>query len=222
MNDRQYPEFTTIQQIDCMTTPIVSAASPAGKVLAQLRHGPTTVEHIAKALRLTNNAVRNQLQKLEHLGLVARAGTRPGVSKPSALYGITLEGQIQFSTLYLPVLTQFLRVAENGCEGTQLKTLMSDTGRLLARNHPRPTGARKSRVYAAARLLRSFGGTAEVRVRNGKLILRSAGCPLAALTSENPAACSVLQGLLSEYLSGPVAICCEVGEDPRCCFETAS
>jgi predicted ArsR family transcriptional regulator len=205
-----------------MSTPIVSSASAAGKVLAQLRHGPTTVEQIAKALRLTDNAVRNQLRKLEDLGLVTRTGSRPGTSKPSALYGITLEGQIQFSTLYLPVLMQFLRVAESGCEGTQLKTFMSDTGRQLATNYPRPAGTRKSRVYAAARLLRNFGGMAEVRVRNGKMILRSAGCPLAALTSENQAACSVLQGLLSEYLSSPVAICCEVGDDPRCCFETAS
>lgn len=205
-----------------MMTRIVLPGSPAGKVLAELRHGPTTVEQIAKALRLTDNAVRNQLRKLEHLGLVTRTGTRPGISKPSALYGITLEGQVQFSTLYLPVLMQFLRVAESGCEGTHLKVLMSDTGRSLARQYPRPAGARKTRGYAAARLLRSFGGMAEVRVRNGKMILRSAGCPLAALTSENPAACSVLQGLLSEYLSAPVAICCEVGDDPRCCFETAS
>lgn len=210
---------TRHQFIDGMTTPIVSASSPAGKVLSQLRHGPTTIEQLAKALRLTDNAVRNQIRKLEYLGLVTRTGSRPGTSKPSALYGITIEGQTQFSTLYLPVLSQFLRVAESSCEGRQLEVLMSDTGRSLARKYPRPTGNRKERVHAAARLLRSFGGVAEVRARNGTLILRSTGCLLAALTSENPAACSVLQGLLSEYLSAPVGICCEVGDDPRCCFE---
>lgn len=204
-----------------MTTPIVSATSPAGKVLAQLRHGPTTVEQLAKALRLTDNAVRNQLRKLEDLGLATRMGTRPGISKPSVLYGITLDGQVQFSTLYLPVLVEFVRVAEAECEGTHLRTLMTDTGRSMAMKYPKPTGPRKDRVHAAARLLRSFGGVAEVRARNGTLMLRSTGCPLAALTAENPAACSVLQGFLMEYLSAPVTICCDVSDEPRCCFETS-
>ena len=86
--------------------------SPARKVLAELRHGPRTVEQISTSLRLTPNAVRNQLRKLQEAELAVRSGARPGTSKPSALYAITLEGQIQFSTLYLPVLTHFLRVAE--------------------------------------------------------------------------------------------------------------
>ena len=204
-----------------MTTPVVSTRSPAGKVLAQLRHGPATVEQVAKALRLTDNAVRNQLRKLGQLGLATRTGTRPGTSKPSALYGITLAGQVQLSTLYLPVLTEFVRVAEAGCEGAELRKLMTNTGRSLAKKYSKPDGARTDRVHAAARLLRSFGGVAEVRARNGTLMLRSAGCPLAALTSENAAACSVLQGFLAEYLSATVRICCEVGDEPRCCFETA-
>lgn len=205
-----------------MQTPVVSANSPAGRVLAQLRHGPTTVEQLAKALLLTDNAVRNQLRKLEHLGLVTRTGTRPGTSKPSALYGITLEGQVQFSTLYLPVLMQFVRVAEGKCDGRQLESFMVDTGAALAGNYPKPNGTVKNRVQIAARLLSSFGGMSEVRSRNGALTIRSAACPLAALTSENPAACKVLEGFLARYLGAPVAVCCDVQDEPRCCFEVSS
>lgn len=181
-----------------------------------------TVEQIAKALRITDNAVRNQLRKLEEMGFAARTGSRPGASKPSTLYGITLNGQVQFSTLYLPVLMQFLRVAEGRCAGAQLDSLMMDTGESLASRYPRPTGAMKNRVHAAARLLRSFGGVAEVRARNGTLMIRSLGCPLAALTSEHPAACKVLQGFLVQYLATPVSICCELEDEPRCCFEVSA
>lgn len=204
-----------------MKTLVVSADSPAGRVLAQLRHGPTTVEQLAKALLLTDNAVRNQLRKLEDLGFVTRTGTRPGTSKPSALYGITLEGQVQFSTLYLPVLMQFVRVAERKCEGRQLESFMIDTGAALASNYPKPNGTVKNRVQAAARLLSSFGGMSEVRSRNGDITIRSAACPLAALTSENPAACKVLEGFLTSYIGSPVAVCCDVGEEPRCCFQVS-
>jgi len=178
-----------------------------------------TVEELAKGLRLTPNAVRNQLRKLEDANFVVRSGSRPGTSKPSTLYSITLEGQIQFSTLYLPVLTEFLEVAEGQCSGKQLKGFMRDTGKSLARRYPKPSGPLKDRANAGARLLKGFGGIIEVQGRDGSIVLRSSGCPLAALTAQNSAACRVIEGLLTEYLSASVSTCCDVTAEPRCCFE---
>lgn len=202
--------------------PPIRVNTPAAKVLSELRHGPRTVEELAKALRITGNAVRNQLRKLEAENLITRAGARPGTSKPSTLYAITVEGQVQFSTLYLPVLTQFLRVAEGKCSGTQLESFMTETGKSLAKRYPRPTGAVRQRAHAAARLLKSFGGIAEVRTREGTLVIRSLSCPLAALTSEHPAACNVLEGFLTQYVGAPVKSCCSLSEEPRCCFDVNS
>lgn len=204
-----------------MTTGIRSHGA-AGKVLSRLRHGPRTVEELARSLRLTANAVRNQLRKLQQANLVVQIGKRPGASKPSTLYAITREGQIQFSTLYLPVLTQFLGVAEGRCSGTQLESFMLDTGKSLATRYPKPSGGLKQRVHAAARLLTGFGAVAEVRTHDGALVIRSHACPLAALTSENETACKVLEGLLTEYLAARVTICCNLEEEPQCCFEVRS
>lgn len=205
-----------------MGSPIVRVNSAATNVLSQLRHGPKTVEELAKALRLTGNAIRNQLRKLQADNLVIRSGTREGISKPSILYAITLEGQIEFSTLYLPVLTQFLRVAEGQCSNAQLAAFMSATGKSLAARYPKPGGTLRERARGAARLLKSFGGVAEVRTRDGELIIRSLACPLAALTSEHPAACNVLEGLLADYIGASVKSCCSLTDEPRCCFEVAS
>jgi predicted ArsR family transcriptional regulator len=177
-----------------------------------------TVEELARALRLTNNAVRNQLRKLESATLVEQRGSRPGVSKPSALYSITLGGQVLFSTLYLPVLSEFLQVAEGQCAGKQLTSFMVSTGKSLARNYPKPSGALRERVHEAALLLRRFGGLTEVHKQNGSLVLRSKACPLAALTAENTTACRVIEGLLKEYVSAPARTCCETNPHPRCCF----
>jgi predicted ArsR family transcriptional regulator len=194
-------------------------SSPMGKVLAQLRDGPKTVEELSAALKVTPNAVRNQLLKLVAANLAELSGRRPGVSKPSAVYSITLDGEIQFSTLYLPVLSQFLRVAEGKCSRTQRKTWMTDTGRALGKRYPAPSGNVRQRTNAAARLLGSFGALPEVKSRNGALVIRSAACPLSALTSEYPDACRILQGFVSEYTGRPTKICCVQGDDPRCCFE---
>jgi predicted ArsR family transcriptional regulator len=204
-----------------MTTGI-GLTGAAGKVLSRLRHGARTVEELARSLRLTDNAVRNQLRKLQQANLVVQAGKRPGASKPSTLYAITLEGQTQFSTLYLPVLTQFLGVAEGQCSGKQLESFMLDTGKSLANRYPKPSGGLKRRVHAAARLFSGFGGVAEVRTQDGTLVIRSPACPLAALSSENKAACKVLEGLLSEYLAARVTVCCNLEEEPQCCFEVRS
>lgn len=201
-----------------MATPLIRLSEPARIVLAQLRRKPMTVEEIARAVRLTHNAVRNQLKKLEQGKFVERAGTRPGASKPSIVYAITLAGQVQFSTLYLPVLTEFLAVAEGQCAGKQLVGFMTDTGRSLATHYPKPTGDLTARTAAAARLMRSFGGLTDVATRNGGQTLYSATCPLAALTAKNRAACHVLEGFLTEYLETSVKTCCSAEGDPRCCF----
>ena len=205
-----------------MTTSLVTGAgltTAARNVLTRLRHGAMTVEELARALKLTNNAVRNQLRKLQEADFVTAFGKRPGASKPSTLYAITLKGQIQFSTLYLPILTQFLSVAEGKCSGAQLGALMLETGQSLARRYQRPSGPVKRRAQAAAGLLRTFGGVAEVETRNGTLVIRSRACPIAALTSENRAACSVLKGFLEQHMTVGVTVCCDLKEEPECCFE---
>lgn len=202
-----------------MSVSLLRPTSPARKVLAELRHGPRTVEQIATSLRLTSNAVRNQLRKLQEAELAVRSGARPGASKPSALYAITLKGQVQFSTLYLPVLTHFLRVAEGKCSGTQLESFMTETGESLAARYAKPSGGVKGKVHSAARLLRTFGAIAEVQTRNGSMMIRSLSCPLSALTAENAAGCRILEGFLERYLSMPVRICCVREEEPKCCFE---
>lgn len=202
-----------------MATPIIPQNSPAGKVLAHLRHGAMTVEELARAMRITPNAVRNQLAKLKQANLIVQAGTRPGVSKPSSIYAITMEGQAQFSTLYLPVLTLFFRIGQEKCSPRQVEAFMTETGKQLASRFARPTGDLKTRVHSAARLLKSIGGIPEVRTQNGSFVIQSLGCPLSALTSENKAACKVIEGLISAHIGARARTCCEHEPDPRCCFD---
>jgi predicted ArsR family transcriptional regulator len=178
-----------------------------------------TVEDLAGRLRLTANAVRNQLAKLQGFNLVVRTGSRPGTSKPSILYAITLEGQVQFSTIYVPVLTQFLRTAEEECKGKDLVNFMTATGRELGKRYRKPSGRLRARANAAARLLKNLGGIPQVRSRNGSLVIESRGCPLSALTAENAAACRIIEGLVSEYVGVPARTCCVRDPTPRCCFE---
>src|SRR5206468_4917051 len=139
--------------------------SPAGRVLAHLRHGPMTVEELANQMHLTLNAVRNQLSKLQESNLVVRSGTRPGVSKPSAVYSITLEGQAQFSTIYLPVLTEFLRTTERDSSVGVLISFMREAGNSLSVRYPKATSTLEQPVNSAAWLRTPFVVISQVRTR---------------------------------------------------------
>ena len=61
-----------------------------GRIVALLRRGERSVEELATALDLTDNAVRAQLTQLEHDGVVRVVGTRRDgtVGKPATLYGV--------------------------------------------------------------------------------------------------------------------------------------
>ena len=58
--------------------------STRGKILDLLRSKERTVNELAAALGLTDNAVRAHLLSLERDGLVHQSGTQPGFRKPHA------------------------------------------------------------------------------------------------------------------------------------------
>lgn len=85
-------------------------ASTRGKIFALLRADSHTVNELAEALGLTDNAVRSHLTSLERDGLVQELGTRPGFRKPHVLYSLTGEAEYLFPTAYGPLLRHVLAV----------------------------------------------------------------------------------------------------------------
>src|SRR3712207_1307210 len=81
-----------------------------GQVVQLLRRASRTVEELARALELTDNAVRAHLAALERDGLVRQGGLRRGPGKPSYTYGLTPESERLFPKPYGPVLRRLLDV----------------------------------------------------------------------------------------------------------------
>src|SRR5689334_8947424 len=81
-----------------------------GQVLALLRRGAMTVDELASAIGITDNAVRLHLTALERDGLVRAEGVRRegSVGKPATVYAITPDALAAFSKAYEPVLTTLL------------------------------------------------------------------------------------------------------------------
>jgi predicted ArsR family transcriptional regulator len=194
-----------------------------GRIVALLRRGTRTVEELAQALGLTDNAIRSHLSTLERDGLVGQVGVRrgPGAGKPATLYEIRPEAESLFSRAYAPVLGALVDELAEQLPTDLGEALMVGVGRRLAAGAGRaPAGDLAARVGAAAALLDSLGGATEVERREGALVIRGCGgCPLSAATAHRPELCRAVRALMAEFIGAPVEECCDRGERPRCRFE---
>jgi len=196
-------------------------ASTRGKVLALLRADSHTVNELAEALGLTDNAVRSHLTSLERDGLVQELGTRPGFRKPHVLYSLTGEAEYLFPTAYGPLLRHVLAVISRRLPSQELRASLREVGRTAALDHlDQVTGkTRNQRIEVALNTLKALGGDATVQEKQGKRFISGNGCPLSAATAQHPEACLILEAFLSEIIGVPVKERCHHGEAPRCCFD---
>src|SRR5256885_4604449 len=153
--------------------------STRGRVVALLRRGDRSVEELAQALGLTDNAVRAQLVLLEREGVVRSVGIRRdgAVGKPATLYGVAPTATSLFSSAYAPMLSALLAVLGERLPPRQLVALLRDAGRRLVPTLP--TGATfDDRARASAALLTALGADADLVQTSGGYETRGHGCVL--------------------------------------------
>lgn len=195
--------------------------STRGRILDLLRAKEQTVNELAAALGLTDNAVRAHLLSLERDGLARQAGTQPGFRKPHATYALTPEAEQIFPKAYGPLLDLFLTVISKKLDPKELRAAMREVGKRVANNHLAEIQGktRKQRIEAALRILKELGGAASFEESEGKHWIRGNGCPLAAATGRHPEACLIAESLLTELIGVPVKESCVHSPTPSCCFE---
>ena len=199
-------------------------ASTRGRILALLRDEHRTVNDLAAALNLTDNAVRAHLLSLERDGVVQQYGTRRGTRKPHAAYGLSNEAEHIFPKAYGPLLNHFVNAVSDRLEPRALRAALREVGSAVARDHlSRAKGrSRRDRIKIALEALNDLGGSAKLEESEGRqFIYGRNGCPLAAVTANHPEACLIVEALLSKIIGAPAKKCCEYRETPHCCFEIA-
>src|SRR5262245_36913356 len=134
-----------------------------GKLVALLRRRELTVDEMATALGVTDNAVRAQLAALERDELVEHRGVRRGAGKPSHAYGTTPEFEVSLSRAYAPLLRHLIAELGNRFPQRQLERLLVAVGRRWAAElPPAPAGIVRARVDHAVGLLEELGAAVEV------------------------------------------------------------
>jgi predicted ArsR family transcriptional regulator len=187
-----------------------------------LQGGGLTADDIATKLHLTRSAVRIQIGVMERDGVVRKAGKRPGTTRPSHVFELTSDVEKLLSKAYIPVLTHLVDVFAASLPAPQIEALLRLTGKALATelSQGKPlAGGLKSRVAAASDLMNEHLGALTHVERNGGIVIRGTGCPLAALTGKHPGVCLAIESLVTEIVGVAVHECCERSERPKRCFE---
>ena len=192
--------------------------STRGRVIALLRRSEHTVNELADALGLTDNAVRMHLAGLERDGLVALRGVRRGVGKPAHVYALTPDADSLFPRAYGVVLRTLLEALRHRLPAAEVDALVAEVGTRLAGAFPRAGGDLSRRAEAAVAVLAELGGVAEARLDGGVASIRGFGCPLREAVDGHPEVCRIAAVLLSEVVGYEVTECCDRTGAPSCRF----
>lgn len=211
-----------------MLRPFAKPDGPTrAQILTLLRRGAKTVEELARAVGVTDNAVRLHLAALERDGLVRSLGVRREgtVGKPATLYAVPPEADAAFSRAYEPVLTTLLVTLAGRLGPRELSELLRDVGRQLASTTPSDASDLEQRVRAAAAVLDSLGGDTVVERTSGAglddpgvWMLRGFACPLSRSVNECPPLCVAVEELVAGITGAKVQEQCDRSESPRCTF----
>ena len=194
--------------------------STRGQILGRLREESRTVNDLAEALGLTDNAIRAHLAELQDTELVTVAGERVGTRKPHVLYALTSRAQELMSRLYVPVLNTLLELLQERLPRQQVESLVRAIGKRLAAPHAAAFSQKPeaAKVTAAVQLLADLGAQADVLHGPAGTVIQGRACPLAAAVAEHPQACGLVEAFLGELLDRPVKERCQKSPVARCCF----
>jgi len=204
--------------------------SSRAQILSLLRRGERSVDELAAAVGVSDNAVRLHLATLERDGLVhaARLRREGQVGKPATVYAATRDGGDAHSKAYEPVLTSLLVTLAGRLDERELGDLLRDVGRQLASSASvrarGESGARsddrdlETRVAEAMRVLRAIGGDAEVEKTDTGFVIRAFACPLSRSVDACPPLCVAFEELVAGITAAKVKERCDHADRPRCTF----
>src|SRR5947199_2426830 len=148
------------------------------RLLGLLQRSRQSIAGLARALRLTDNAVRMHIAALRRDGIVEDVGTqRDTGGKPARLYGLTREGEELFPKAYALVLGKLVEAIVRTEGRERAIELLRAVGAQAAAG-ARVGSSRNERVEAAAGVFRNLGTDVEVERTADGWRLRGYGCPL--------------------------------------------
>src|SRR5688500_15037088 len=184
----------------------------------RVRRSPASINGLAPAVGITDNAVRGHVAAMERDGLLREESQRATGGKPARVYDLTQEGEELFPKAYALVLQEMLATVRDRESDEAALRLLRDVGHRLGTGSATANATEAARVAAASALLESLGGSIQAERSDGSWVLRSDGCPLSRVVSDQPQACCLVESMVAEITGQSVREICDRSGRPRCAF----
>lgn len=188
-----------------------------------LSHQRSTINELAKAVKLNPISVRHHIGRLEEDGMVASAEERHGVGRPRRVYYLTETGMehfpgrtIRFTNRLLDQLKQHLPEATVG-------QLFASVAESVVRDHPKQTQVENLNLDERLKLVKQWltneGFSVQVQRNANEVIIKETSCPYYYVGQEHGEVCSIDKALIAKALSAdPERTTCLLSGDSHCTY----
>jgi predicted ArsR family transcriptional regulator len=183
----------------------------ATRVLHAIKSGgPQSAETIAKRLKVTVVAARQQLGRLLEKGLVAFEDKREGVGRPKRFWSLTDAGNSHFPDSHAAVAIDLLRAIETSFGAAGLDKVIGERERVMRKLYAerlRPARNLADRAKLLAEQRSEEGYMAEARrLPNGEMLLIENHCPICVAAKACQGFCRSELTLFRDVLGSDVKV----------------
>jgi predicted ArsR family transcriptional regulator len=188
----------------------LAAMPPADRLLFLLKtRGPQTAAQLATALKITGEAVRQQLLRLSEEGLVSATAEPRGIGRPSQIYRLAPAAQKRFPDTHAELAVQILDSIKDVLGERALARLMqARTSESLARYREalRRQPSLEKKIKKLTELRAAEGYMAVWRRQNDGYLLVENHCPICAAAASCLGFCRSELEVFQEVLGSEVLV----------------
>lgn len=184
--------------------------SPSDRLLFALKmHGPQSSAVLGRSLRISGEAARQQLLRLEDQGLVEARNEVRGVGRPVAMWHLTAAAASRFPDTHAQLTVDLLGLVRDQLGEAALETVISARERDTRENYRHAMTGRTSveeRIARLAEIRSAEGYMAEWSQDEDGYLLVENHCPICAAATQCQRFCRAELNVFSDVLGPDVSI----------------
>lgn len=188
-----------------------------------LNHQRSTINELAKAVKINPISVRHHISRLEQDGMVRSAEERHGVGRPRRVYFLTESGMEHFPGRTIRLTNRILDELKNTLPAEQFSKIFAGMASQAASDLPSEAELGKMGLDQRLKLMKSWlnkeGFGAHVSRNEKEVIIKETSCPYFYVGQSHSEVCSIDRKLIARALSvDPQRTSCLLSGDSHCTY----
>jgi predicted ArsR family transcriptional regulator len=188
-----------------------------------LNHQRSTINDLAKAVKINPISVRHHVARLEKDGMVDSAEERHGVGRPRRVYFLTETGMEHFPGRTIKLTNRILDELRDTLPAEQFSRVFAGMASQAANDLPSQAELGKmsldQRLKAMKSWLNKEGFGVQIQRNEKEVIIKETSCPYFYVGQTHSEVCSIDKALIARALSvDPQRTSCLLSGDSHCTY----